>query len=164
MEDTNSAIHQYQIRSCIKPDIKHLPKTLLSALKDKDLPMTSEELNVVNDNMSKRKMQGLNIRKHPPSVVSLTKENTVPNKSLSQVSSVRASTAGNRLADAFNNQNPLLQEADGQPMPMSVNLKGQSQKGCRKSGLSGWSTWIVITIIVVLIAAVVGGCVCALKN
>ena len=53
--DTNQEIHDYRIRSSIKPDIKHIPKTLIGALAETDKHMKKDKATEISSDMIARR-------------------------------------------------------------------------------------------------------------
>ena len=149
MTDTNGAIHQYRMRSSLQPDIKHIPKTLLGALQESDIPMTDDELCSVSlrmsdRNMSKKQQQQ---QQQPPT------QQEQPSKSDTIQPAPAANTiaASNALASAFTNSNPL----DNMHPPQHKQEKAAT-KPINTSSSSSMS-WVVI-LIVVLVGITLLGC------
>lgn len=136
MADTNSAIHQYRMRSNLQPDIKHIPKTLLGALKESDLPMTDDELASVSLRVSDRNLGKKGGSKQPKPL------HTKP------APSEKNFAASNALANAFTNSNPLDQE---------VQQRGDDDDGAPAKKQSTPSyTWVIILSVVLVLMALAG--------
>ena len=143
MADTNSAIHQYRMRSNLQPDIKHIPKTLFGALKESDIPMTDDELAKVSLRLSDRNLSKKGGNNPPKPAHHLKAPNTVK-----PAPSEKGLAASSALANAFTNSNPLDEDVQKQQEHTpSVN---------KKTSETSSYTWLIATIVVLLLLAVVG--------
>lgn len=153
MMDTNAPIHRYRMRSNMQPDIKHIPKTLLGALQEGDIPMTEEELDQISESLSernRRRSTGKSLQPRKPTTDPKTPK--TPDAPEASEAPATTSTMGSAFAEAFTSSNPLVNA----PAPVAVSAM-QQQAVASGEGGGGLCTWHVVTILVVLTLVIAGG-------
>lgn len=162
--DTNAPIHRYRMRSNMQPDIKHIPKTLLGALQEGDIPMTEDELDGISESLSDRNLRTNLPPSRQPRTIALkagsipaapADTNAVPAAAGAAAKAAppsAPSNMGSALADAFTSSNPL--HASAANNPGAPSMATPSEEDSQAGGLCAWH---VVSVLVVLALIVAGG-------